>query len=74
VWRSYIDIFVSNPSCTSHFLAERDKEIQSWLEKHYNCELHLIWRDDQLDRLFEANFEFNRELNVYRRKQQSEVT
>ena len=48
-----IDLFVSNPSCTSHYLSKDDKEIQSWLSKHYNCELRLIWRDDQLDKMFE---------------------
>lgn len=49
-------IFVSNPSCTSHFLSERDRQIQAWLTKHYGCELTLGWRDDHLDALWEEGY------------------
>jgi hypothetical protein len=50
------DIFVSNPSCTEHYLSENDIAIQAWLEKHYSCELRLIWRDLQLDKLWEEGY------------------
>ena len=45
-------VFVSNPSTTAAYLSASDKGIQDWLEKHYGCELRLIWRDDQLDAWF----------------------
>lgn len=53
-----VDIFVSNPSCTAVYLSEHDKEIQAWLEKHYDCELRLIWRDEQLDKLWAEGYEY----------------
>jgi len=49
-------IFVSNPSCTMAYLGEKDKEIQAFLERHFGCELELIWRDDQLDALFNSGW------------------
>ena len=49
------DIFVSNPSCTASYLSKYDRDIQAWLEKHYCCELRLIWRDDQLDHFFDKD-------------------
>ena len=52
-------IFVSNPSCTMAYLGEKDKEIQAFLEKHFGCELELIWRDDQLDALFNSGWKVN---------------
>jgi len=51
-----IDMFVSNPSCSASLLGDHDAEIQAWLEKHWSCELRLIWRDDHLDKLWEDGF------------------
>lgn len=52
-----ISIFVSNPSCTAHYLSEKDKEIQEWLDLHYGCDLRLIRRDDELDKLWDEGYE-----------------
>jgi hypothetical protein len=49
-----IDVFVSNPSCTSHYLSDKDKEIQGWLEKHYACRLELVGEQDA-DRIWNAS-------------------
>ena len=51
------NIFVDNPSMTELYLGERDKEIQTWLMKHYGCALRLIHDDYDLDDIFEANYE-----------------
>jgi hypothetical protein len=51
------DVMVSNPSCTSHYLSDKDAAIQAWLSRHYNCELRLIWRDDHLDALWDQGYE-----------------
>lgn len=32
-----INLFVSNPSCTAHYLSEHDVLIQKWLEDHAHC-------------------------------------
>lgn len=47
-----IDLFVSNPSCTAHYLKEYDEQIQAWLSNHYACRLRLICRDEALDDLW----------------------
>ena len=44
-----INIFVNNPTCTAHLLGEHDETIQTWLSLHWNCNLRLIHRDDELD-------------------------
>ena len=51
------DVMVSNPSCTQHYLGEKDALIQAWLSKHYGCELRMIWRDDQLEMLWKEGYE-----------------
>jgi len=48
-----IDIFVSNPSCTAHYLADKDREVQAWLEQHYGCDLRMVGNDLQLDKLWD---------------------
>lgn len=47
-------VFVSNPSCSSHYLSEYDAQIQLWLEKHYGCNLRLIHQDCDLDYIFDS--------------------
>jgi hypothetical protein len=49
-------VFVSNPGCTAAYLGEKDREIQAFMEKHYGCSLELIWRDDQLDDIFNSGW------------------
>jgi len=49
-------IFVSNPSCTSHYLSVNDQNIQDWLSKHYACKLRLIHHDVDLDTIFDNNY------------------
>jgi len=51
-----IDLFVSNPSCTAHYLGEYDKEIQEWLSKHVFCDLRLM-NEHQSDAFFDSGFE-----------------
>ena len=51
-------VMVSNPGCSNDYLGKYDVEIQAWLQKHYGCELRLVWRDDQLDKLFENKGEY----------------
>lgn len=65
------DVMVSNPSCTNHYLGDKDKQIQAWLSKHYNCELRLIWNDFDHDKLYEDGYErTDRDgINVYVKKQ-----
>lgn len=50
------DVMVSNPNCTNNYLSSKNKEIQAWLSKHYNCNLRLIWRDQDLDALWEQGY------------------
>jgi hypothetical protein len=49
-------VMVSNPTCTFAYLGHRSEEIQTFLTKHYGCELKLLWRDDHLDSLWEEGF------------------
>ncbi len=42
-------VFVSNPTCTAHYLSESDVEIQAWLSRHYSCKLRLIHSDEELE-------------------------
>jgi hypothetical protein len=49
-------VMVSNPSCTAAYLGHKDAQVQAFLNKHYGCELRLVWRDDQLDKLWEEGY------------------
>lgn len=51
-----IDFFISNPSCTAHYLSAYDKEIQAWLTEHINCNVKLILNDLQLDKLYDEGY------------------
>lgn len=48
--------------CTStfHFKGDfynsNEIEIHDWLDRHYGCELRLIWRDDQMDELWDNGY------------------
>jgi hypothetical protein len=53
-------IFVTNPICTKDLLEDESLKIQKFMEKHYGCELSLIWRDDQIDKLFDEGWKGNR--------------
>ena len=44
-------VMVSNPKCTEHYLGKNNKEIQAWLERHSNCNLKLVHRDEDLEKL-----------------------
>lgn len=50
-------VMVNNPNCTQSYLGDESRQIQQWLTKHYGCELRLIWRDDQLDELWDSGWE-----------------
>lgn len=52
------NIFVNNPTTTACILSKDDQKIQDWLKRHFNCELRLICRDDQLDKWFEEQNDF----------------
>lgn len=52
-----IDLFVNNPTCTKHYLSDNDAKIQAWLTRHYGCELRMVWRDGQMDKLWEDGYE-----------------
>ena len=49
-------IFVSNPTCSKDYLSTYDKNIQTWLEKHYGCDLRFIHQDCDLDYIFENDY------------------
>jgi len=56
-----IDLFVNNPTCTNYYLSKQSVQIQAWLIKHEGCApLKLIWRDDQLDALWDMGYERQR--------------
>ena len=55
--REMIEVFVSNPSCTADYLSDYDVDIQEWLTCHYACELRLVHRDDQLDKLWDTHLD-----------------
>jgi hypothetical protein len=59
-------ILVSNPQCTLAYLGEKGKEIQAFLTKHYGCSLELIWRDDQLDKIFNSGWIIRHDPNICR--------
>ena len=45
-------IMVDAPIRTMIYLKEQNDLIYSWLQLHYGCNLRLVWRDDQLDELW----------------------
>jgi|CXWL01.1.fsa_nt_gi hypothetical protein len=47
-------VMVNNPIMSKHYLEEHNENIHQWLSKHYGCELRLVWRDDQVDKLWET--------------------
>ena len=49
-------VFVTNPSCASHYLSKYDKQIQEWLSEHYGCSLRLIHHDVDLDYIFDNKY------------------
>lgn len=51
-----IYVMVSNPSCSASLLGRDDRAIQAWLSAHCNCELRLVWRDDQTDELWKNGY------------------
>ncbi len=55
-------VLVSNPSCGAHYLSKHDKVIQEWLENHGNCELRIVHRDDQLEKIIDGYKDFPKEL------------
>ncbi len=34
---------------TKAYLYEHDKTISDFLDRHYGCELRMVWRDDQME-------------------------
>jgi len=38
------------------YLEDKEKEIVSWLEKHSECALRIVFRDEDLDVLFENKY------------------
>ena len=52
-----IDLFVNNPTHTAHLLSEHDEAIQAWLSLHWQCNLRLIHRDDELETAHAAGIE-----------------
>lgn len=54
-----IHFFVSNPSCTSAYLSDYNKEIQAWLEEHSVCGLRIVGTDEQLDQLWEEGYKID---------------
>ena len=69
--KEMIDIFVRNAHYTAHMLSEHDEEIQLWLSLHWNCDLRLIHRDQDLDKAFDAGVE---KVRFGRRKDPSKYT
>jgi hypothetical protein len=47
------NVMVTNPIHTYQYLEGANKQITEFLSQHYGCELRLICRDDQLDKLWE---------------------
>lgn len=47
------DVIVNDPIRTEHLLGDYADDIKGWLIEHYGCELRLVWRDDQLDELWD---------------------
>jgi hypothetical protein len=64
------DVMVNDPLCSAGLLGDRATEIKKWLEKHYGCDsLRLIWRDDQMDKLWEEGYEsLDRKYNLLTRQ------
>ena len=54
-----IDLFVNNPSVTACYLSDKDRQIQRWMDvhDHENSDLRLIYRDDQMDKLWDDGWE-----------------
>ena len=59
IHKEAIEFFVSNPSCTAHYLSKYDAEIQKWLEIHGHCGCKLIADDIQLDELFNDGYKID---------------
>ncbi len=47
-----MNILVTNPTCTSHYLCKYDEHIQKFLSRHYACVIRLIHMDQDLDSLW----------------------
>lgn len=53
----FIDVMVNDPLRSAWLLGAHATQIKRWLIEHYGCELRLVWRDDQLDPLWETHKE-----------------
>ena len=47
------DVCLGSPIHTYQYLLDDNLEIHQFLIKHSECELRLIWRDDQLDEMYQ---------------------
>lgn len=55
--KEMIYVLVNNPERTKHYLnGNRSATINTWLEKHYGCELRMIHRDDQIDACYDKQY------------------
>lgn len=55
--KEYCHIFVSNPTCTAHYLSKYDGQIQQFLSEHYGCKLRLVHLDSDFDFIHDNGYE-----------------
>ena len=58
--REMADVMVNNPLTTAAYLGDYNRDISEWLSAHYGCELRLVWRDDQLDDLWDTHIDMSK--------------
>jgi hypothetical protein len=54
--KEMLDIFVNNVATTNHYLLDKDKLINMWLQLHYGCKLRLIHLDSDMDECFNSGY------------------
>ncbi|MDR3502980.1 MAG: hypothetical protein P4L79_10380 [Legionella sp.] len=49
-------VIVNDPHRTEWLLGKYSNDIKQWLNAHYGCELRLIHRDDQMEKLYDEKY------------------
>ena len=54
--KELVCVMVDGPIRSNFYLKDKNDEIYQWLQKHYGCELRMVWRDDQMDELWDNDY------------------
>jgi len=56
IHKEFTDVMVDNPIRTELYLGKKAQSIHNWLADHRLCDLRLICRDDQSEKVYEDGY------------------